>query len=333
VLTMLTALTAATLAGAPGLPTPADHHAVCGGCADHDQPTLPLFRRPTSERGSGVIYLNDDTGVVVSLGSSMPPEPFANRTTEASLASVAELDTPETIDPHTQSTHVWVSGADLELDLDLGDAFDLSTMHFWNYNGEGFDVDEIDMIFYDDALNEIGRIDDLTPALGSNAGGGIVAENISLEFPAGVRYINMWLRGSNNEVDFQNIGFTGSFSSGGQPVAIAAGPASALLPPEGGAVAFTVSARGAPPRAFQWRLDGEPIPGAISSKLTIDASLADVGLYDCVVSNDFGSATTAPAVLRLRPLGCNEADLAAPSGVLNFNDVIEFLTIFSAGCP
>ena len=331
---LLAASIAATVIASPQPHPQHDHDAlVCGGCSDHAPYTQFLFRRPPIGYPAGVVYLNSNAGVSVALGETMDAEPFANRTTEGSLASVVDLDTPETADPHTQASHVWVSGGELELDFDLGNDFDLTTMHFWNYNGESYDVDEIDMIFFDSSMNEIGRIDDLAPALGVSSGGGIVAENIPLAFPSGTRHINMFLRGSNSQVDFQNIGFTGSFTAGGQPVEIAAGPASVLLPVGGGSVAFTVSAIGTPPLTYQWRKDGAPIDGADTSSLTIDATTADIGLYDCVVSNGFGSATTAAAVLGVRPSGCNAADVALPEGTLDIDDVLAFLAAFAAGCP
>ena len=328
----ISTLTSITIAAFAGPQISATHHAVCNGCAEHAEASVEYFRRPNAERGTGVVYLNDDAGMTVALGASMPPEPFANRTTAASLASVIDLDAPETADPHNQSSHVWVSGADLELDFDLGNDFDLSIMHFWNYTSGNYDVDEIDMIFFDSSMNEIGRIDDLAPATGVSSGG-VIAENIPLAFPSGTRHINMWLRGSNGQVDFQNIGFTGSFTSGGEPVSIAAGPASVLLPPEGGNVAFAVSAVGTPPLAYQWRRDGVELAGEEGSTLTVNATLADVGLYDCVVTNDFGAATSDAAVLGIRPLGCNRADLAEPAGLLDLADVLSFVTAFTDGCP
>ncbi len=154
------------------------------------------------------VYLNDDAGVTVALGASMPAEPFQNRTTASSLASIIDLDNASVADTHAQSTHVWITDLSLELDFDLGASYDLTTMHFWNYFTESFDVDDIDMIFFDEAGTEIGQILDLAPSL--SAGNPVTAENIEIAFPSGVRFINMTLSGTNGEVDFQNIGFTGT---------------------------------------------------------------------------------------------------------------------------
>jgi|GEM_PF-6885864 len=158
------------------------------------------------------IYLNDDAGVTVALGTSMTAEPFANRSTADSLASIINLDSASDVDSHAQSTHVWVSGGHLEIDFDLGASYDLSMMHFWNYYTETYDVDDIGMIFYNEAGVEIGVPIAIEPSVSS--GNPVVAEHIVVAFPPGVRYINMTLTGTNSQVDFQNIGFTGTLVSG-----------------------------------------------------------------------------------------------------------------------
>jgi len=167
-------------------------------------PALGFFTMNTAAQP---IYLNDDAGVTVSLGASMAAEPFANRTTQDSLASIINLDSASDVDAHAQSTHVWVSGGHLEVDFDLGDTYDLTTMHFWNYYTETYDVDNIDMIFYNEAGVEIGQPIGLQPQI--SGGNPVVAEHIAVAFPPGVRFINMTLSGTNGQVDFQNLGFTG----------------------------------------------------------------------------------------------------------------------------
>ncbi|MFG0305780.1 MAG: GC-type dockerin domain-anchored protein [Phycisphaerales bacterium JB040] len=165
----------------------------------------------TPDTGAQPIYLNDDAGVTVSLGASMAAEPFANRSTADSLASIINLDSASDVDTHAQSTHVWVSGGHLEVDFDLGDSYDLTTMHFWNYYTETYDVDNIDMVFYNESGVEIGQPIGIQPQMSS--GNPVVAEHIAVDFPSGVRFINMVLSGTNNQVDFQNLGFTGMLSS------------------------------------------------------------------------------------------------------------------------
>ncbi len=164
------------------------------------------------------VYLNN-SNISVALGSSMTAEPFSNRTTAASLASV--IDAPSAIakEFHTQTTHVWVSGGSLELDFDFGTEYDLTTLHFWNYWGEGYDVDNIAFTFFDDAMSLVDTLDVVNPFLGGYLETGpfsdstpLSAQNYVLNFPTEVQFVNAVLTGSNGEVDFNNIGFTGRLS-------------------------------------------------------------------------------------------------------------------------
>ena len=159
------------------------------------------------------VYLND-ANITVALGPSMSAEPFANRATAPSLASIIDADTAASSELHNQSTHVWVSGGPLELVFDFQLEYDLTTLHFWNYHTEGFDVDNINFNFYDASNALVGSLLNVVPALG---GGGsdsipIFAQDYLLSFPSRVRYVNALLTGSNGQVDFNNIGFTGTRS-------------------------------------------------------------------------------------------------------------------------
>jgi hypothetical protein len=73
---------------------------------------------------------------------------------------------------------------------------------------------------------------------------------------------------------------------------------------EGGTVSFSVAATGAPPLGYQWRKGGVEIPGATAAAFTLnDVQLTDAGSYDVIVSNAYGSVTSAPAVLTVQPVG------------------------------
>jgi hypothetical protein len=79
---------------------------------------------------------------------------------------------------------------------------------------------------------------------------------------------------------------------------------SVVTPPEsqtvivGDIVTFTVDADGASPLSYEWRLNGNPIAGATDPGLTITGvTTNDAGNYTVVVSNPFGSDTSAAGVL------------------------------------
>ncbi len=75
---------------------------------------------------------------------------------------------------------------------------------------------------------------------------------------------------------------------------------------------FTVAANATPTPTFQWRKGGAPIAGATAATFSIAAvSAADVGSYDCVISNSCGSTTSAPAALSL---GAPDACIAGGPG-------------------
>jgi hypothetical protein len=66
----------------------------------------------------------------------------------------------------------------------------------------------------------------------------------------------------------------------------------------GDTVTFSVVAAGTPPFSYQWRKDGNGLPGATSSTLTLtNVQLADAGSYVVEVSNNAGVATSDPATL------------------------------------
>jgi uncharacterized delta-60 repeat protein len=66
----------------------------------------------------------------------------------------------------------------------------------------------------------------------------------------------------------------------------------------GDAVTLSVTALGTAPLDYQWRKDGAPVAGATDASLTlINVQRADAGCYDVVVSNGFGSLTSAVVAL------------------------------------
>ncbi|MBL8802458.1 MAG: immunoglobulin domain-containing protein [Planctomycetes bacterium] len=77
-------------------------------------------------------------------------------------------------------------------------------------------------------------------------------------------------------------------------------PPLSVAPCVGAQAQFTVSANATPAPTFQWRKAGAPLAGATSATLTFaNVSAADVGSYDCLVTNACGSIASAAATLSL----------------------------------
>jgi len=68
----------------------------------------------------------------------------------------------------------------------------------------------------------------------------------------------------------------------------------------GATATLTVAAQGTPPLAYQWLWNQQPLPGATNSSLVIaQAQPSDSGAYAAVVTNSFGSVTSATALLTM----------------------------------
>ena len=164
---------------------------------------------------SQTVFLND-TNSSVALGETMAAEPFANRSTADSLASVIDLPTADATELHTQSTHVWISGGTLELIFDFGSEYDLESFVLWNYVSEGFDVDRVELEFFDDSMASVGNFVVIDPAFGNLEGSEsfpIIGEEIAIGAPKNVRLVRAVFSGTNGQVDINNAGFTGQLSA------------------------------------------------------------------------------------------------------------------------
>jgi hypothetical protein len=60
-----------------------------------------------------------------------------------------------------------VARAAIDLLFDFQQEYDISTLHFWNYNSEGFDVDQVDFTFFNGASELVGSLS-IAPALSSS---------------------------------------------------------------------------------------------------------------------------------------------------------------------
>ncbi len=102
---------------------------------------------------------------------------------------------------------------------------------------------------------------------------------------------------------------------------------------------FAVTAAGSGPFTYQWRRGGvnlangptgtgSTLVGVTTPSLQIqNASIADDGAYDCVVTNACGSATSAAATLTTCYPDCD------CNGALSIDDFICFQTLFAIGDP
>ena len=161
------------------------------------------------------VYLNDDAGITLSVGAASVGG-FVNVSESQSLANVIDLDSANAPDFHSQTSHVWWSGGPLELIFNLQNEYNLTTLHFWNYFTEGFDVDNIALAFFDSSNTNVGSLN-VAPALGGPGTPNemIVPQDIVLGAPANVQFVSALFTGTNNQIDFNNMGFTGELSSPG----------------------------------------------------------------------------------------------------------------------
>jgi hypothetical protein len=88
------------------------------------------------------------------------------------------------------------------------------------------------------------------------------------------------------------------FAPRGAPIIV--GQPQGRVVPAGGSHQLTVTARGAWPLYFQWRLNGVNLPGATNATLTLtNIQLAQCGAYSVVASTPYGVAESLPAEVLL----------------------------------
>jgi len=162
---------------------------------------------------AAAVYLNSDL-ITVAVGAGTSPGNFNNTFNNGqTINKVIDAPTAASSEVHSQTTHIWFTadqvGGGLELLFDFQQSYDISTLHFWNYDSESFDVDEISFTFFNAANVQVGALS-VNPALGSSPA--IFAQDIPLAAPLNVRFVSAFLTGTNRQVDFQNIGFTANVS-------------------------------------------------------------------------------------------------------------------------
>ena len=92
-----------------------------------------------------------------------------------------------------------------------------------------------------------------------------------------------------------------------RPLIFASPPIGGLFA-AGSNVVLNVAAEGQEPLSYQWLKDGAPLPDARSNVWALaSVALSDAGAYQVIVSNVFGSVTSTPAVVEVRPLLMSES--------------------------
>jgi hypothetical protein len=93
-------------------------------------------------------------------------------------------------------------------------------------------------------------------------------------------------------------------------VTITKHPAPLTVSPRSGAI-FTVEAAGAPPLAYQWLLNGSPVPGATNSFLSLtNLSAANAGTYTVAITSSAATATSDPATLTISNVSTRLANIS-----------------------
>jgi hypothetical protein len=83
----------------------------------------------------------------------------------------------------------------------------------------------------------------------------------------------------------------------------------------GQSASFTVGARGSPPLRYQWQFNNSPLVNQTNFTLTLNqVNLSHAGNYRAIVANDYGSATSAVAVLKVDAVAVKVEHIIAAQG-------------------
>jgi hypothetical protein len=123
------------------------------------------------------------------------------------------LPEPSDGEEHTVTSHVWWRTSPLELIFQFDKGYYLTEVLFWNYFGEQFDVDQIELKFFTSDSVVEGNLT-VFPILGRNSDGinnnDIIAERLRLNVNKDpVTTVSAVVTSTNGEIDFQNFVFLG----------------------------------------------------------------------------------------------------------------------------
>ncbi len=161
---------------------------------------VPLCVLVTHNAFGQSIYFNE-----ANMSVEFGPNTVGTLNNTSSVQNVIDAPSASSSEVHTQQSHIWHTGEQLEVIFDIGEDHLITSIHFWNYTAENFDVDLIEVKFLDSESNNTGTLE-LTPSLGGTP---IFAEDFAVNPPVIAKSLEVVLKGSNNQNDFQNMGFTG----------------------------------------------------------------------------------------------------------------------------
>ena len=109
-----------------------------------------------------------------------------------------------------------------------------------------------------------------------------------------------WRQLSNSGSGFDHWALDNvTIDAGPTPPYIITQPANQAVP-VGWPATFAVSVGGSAPLSYQWRFNGDDLSGATTNPLTLsNVQSNQAGSYSVVVTNSYGSVTSAPALLQL----------------------------------
>jgi hypothetical protein len=104
---------------------------------------------------------------------------------------------------------------------------------------------------------------------------------------------------------------------------------------DGGIVLFSVTASGPGVLRYQWQFNGVDIPGQTFAQLLLyPVAAGNAGSYTCVVTNTFGSVTTAGATLTyVQPVVLAPTIVLAPTNVTALANGTATFTVQASGSP
>jgi hypothetical protein len=117
----------------------------------------------------------------------------------------------------------------------------------------------------------------------------------------GTLYLNLSGGGGVFTIDTLRIGTTWADVTPSRIPLAVTGPADAAVC-SGASAVFSLSTSGTPPFSYQWRSNGAPIAGATDSSLSLNtAGPIAAAYYDAVITDAYGSITSAVAALTVSP--------------------------------